>query len=312
MKTFLRAIRMKRVWLVAAVAAIVASVAAIGGVAAADGGHGEKRSELNARVAEILEMDEQTVADAFDDAREQSAEEAIQAWLDKLVESSKITQEQSDEFVDWYGERPDWLTDIKFEKREFQRDRSGFLSTVTENLGVEDQALIDALAQVKGEIREEKVQQRLDAAVESGRITQEQADAIAERLESREGKEWRKALIDALAQVKGEIREEKVQQRLDAAVESGRITQEQADAIAERLESREGKEWRKALIDALAQVKGEIREEKVQQRLDAAVESGRITQEQADAIAERLESREGKEWRKHGGWGWKRAERGLH
>ncbi len=189
MKKLLRILKLKKAWLVMSVTAIMVSMMAVGGVAMADAG---ERGEVKSKLAEVLDIDEQTVTDAFRDAGEEHAQEAIQAWLDKLVESGEITRVQADEFTSWYGERPDWLTDIKFEKREFQRDRSGFLSTIAENIGVEDQALIDALAQVKGEIREEKVQQRLDAAVESGRITQEQADAIAERLESRKGKEWRK------------------------------------------------------------------------------------------------------------------------
>ena len=59
-------------------------------------------------MAEILEVDEQTVADAIDQARD----EQFQARLDQAVEDERITQEKADAIAERYAdsdsdERPD-------------------------------------------------------------------------------------------------------------------------------------------------------------------------------------------------------------
>ena len=195
MKTLLRRLKMKRVWLVAAVAAMVASAATIGGVAADGWDRGKgNRDAMNSRVAEILEMEEETVADAFSDAKEQKVEEAIQAWLDGMVESGEITQEQADEFTTWYDARPDWVENVRAGRPGPNKDGESLTALVAETLGVEEETVTDAVKQAAMEFRSEKMQERLDQAVADGKITQEQADQIAERLESGDPKgfSWQK------------------------------------------------------------------------------------------------------------------------
>ena len=60
-------------------------------------------------------------------------------------------------------------------------DRSpvqGFVSRVAEILGLEEQVVEDAFTQAKQEMADEGIERKLAAAVESGRLTQEQADEI--------------------------------------------------------------------------------------------------------------------------------------
>ena len=61
------------------------------------------------RVAEILELEEDTVADAMEQARQEMHDERVEAWLDKMVESGKITQEQADDYQDWLDDQPEGL-----------------------------------------------------------------------------------------------------------------------------------------------------------------------------------------------------------
>jgi uncharacterized membrane protein len=88
---------------------------------------------------------------------------------------------------------------------------------IAEEQGVDVEALYDAMRAARGEA----MQQALQQAVEDGRITQEQADQMLERLENRPSPE---ELVEA--------RKEAIQQ----AVEDGRMSQEQADWMLQGLE----------------------------------------------------------------------------
>ena len=149
-------------WLAIPAVVGLAAVTALGGVAAATGSSG---GEVGSRVAEILELDEQTVADAFDQAAQQRLDEALQARLDKLVEAGRITQEQADELKAWYDERPEGVPGfglgIGFGKRGFHRGGSDVGSLVAEILEVDEQTVADTIDQA----RDERFQARLDQAV---------------------------------------------------------------------------------------------------------------------------------------------------
>ena len=71
-----------------------------------------------ARVAEILDEDEDTVRDAIETAREETKEAWQEKWeaayrekleekLDASVEADKITQDEADEYLTWHDDRPD-------------------------------------------------------------------------------------------------------------------------------------------------------------------------------------------------------------
>jgi hypothetical protein len=89
---------------------------------------------------------------------------------------------------------------------------------IAEEQGVDVEALYDAMNAARGEAMQQAFQQ----AVEEGRITQEQADQMLERLESRPSSP--EELVDA--------RKQAIQQ----AVEDGSMSQEQADWMLQGLE----------------------------------------------------------------------------
>ncbi len=71
---------------------------------------------LVSRVAEILDEDEDTVQAAFDQARDDMRGDlkaahraALEERLDAAVEDGDITQEEADEYLEWYDSAPDDL-----------------------------------------------------------------------------------------------------------------------------------------------------------------------------------------------------------
>ena len=64
---------------------------------------------LLARVAEILDIPEEDLIDAFGQARQEMREEVFLNALDKAVEEGLITQEEAGELKEWWAQKPDVL-----------------------------------------------------------------------------------------------------------------------------------------------------------------------------------------------------------
>ena len=105
---------MRKRWLFIPIVVLLVALGVVGGAVLAeqvsDGDKvrddGDKKG-FAGRVAEILGLDEETVADAMKQAKKEMHEEYVQAWLDKMVESGRITQEQADEYQNWLDDRPE-------------------------------------------------------------------------------------------------------------------------------------------------------------------------------------------------------------
>lgn len=117
--------RSKKFILVVLLGAVVL-VGSVGGVALAQTGGNDEGSgkTLIARVATILGIDQQTVEDAFAQAKREMREEALDNYLQKLITEGRITQEQADEYKAWSQARPD-LEPYRQQLREWQQARPG-------------------------------------------------------------------------------------------------------------------------------------------------------------------------------------------
>ncbi|HJO60724.1 MAG TPA: hypothetical protein QF838_08335 [SAR202 cluster bacterium] len=135
----------------------------------------------------------------------------------------------------------------------------------------------------------EKIKAEILAAVESGEITQEEADAKLAGLEERKergqmphGKRHHhKKPFMGIQDIRAKI---------SAAVESGEITQEEADEKLADIEAKRN----------AGQEKMDAKLESIKAEILAAVESGEITQEEADAKLAGLEERKEKGQKWHG------------
>ncbi len=97
-------------FIIVAVIVAVVLVGTVAGVALAQANNGSSTTTQGktfaARVAAILGIDQQKVQDAFDKARRDMADEAMNNRLDALVKSGKITQQQADQYKSWWQSRP--------------------------------------------------------------------------------------------------------------------------------------------------------------------------------------------------------------
>ena len=103
---------MRKRWLIVALMVGVLAVGVTGAtvLAQSSGGNGGGPVKgLVSRVAQILGLDDQQVQDAFDQARMEMRDEAVRTKLDGLVEAGRLTQEQADEYYDWYQDMPSGL-----------------------------------------------------------------------------------------------------------------------------------------------------------------------------------------------------------
>ena len=67
----------------------------------------ENAQGLLERVADILEIDEEDLINAFKQARQEMCEEAFIDRVNEAVAEGLITQEQAGETIEWWGQRPE-------------------------------------------------------------------------------------------------------------------------------------------------------------------------------------------------------------
>ena len=139
---------------------------------------------------------------------------------------------------------------------------SKLAAKVAEILGLDAAVVNDAINQAQRELRDEAIQKKLNALVENGRLTQEQADERLNRLQSRpEGipaigkhffgkmqqrkdKKGHSRFFGSRNYSNGEPSWEAIQKRVNAAVANGDLTQEEAEAKLEVIRSQKAeKAW---------------------------------------------------------------------
>ena len=228
---------MRKRWILVALAVGLLAAAITGGVALAWGGaghghgwgwawgrgdHDERRSAVAAKVAGILGTDEQETADAIQLATLEVREEAADAALQDVA------------------------------------------GRVAETLGTDVDATADAIEKVHGEMFTEAQEEKLQNAIDAGHITEEGAQEYRDRADSDGGRRFLgfgfkgesaedfasrvgeeldvegDDVAEAVEQALSDIRTAALEDRLQEAVDSGRITQDRADEILEGLDSDKG------------------------------------------------------------------------
>ncbi len=159
---------MRKRWIVFSILAGLLAAGLVGGAVLAQSTDDGKvyifkessRSDILTRVAEILDVEQGQVEDAFEQATRERAEQKSADLLAKLVELGVLTQEEADANQAWLDARPEIL--------DFPGFRGyGAWGGVHHGKGFH---------RFGGEL-EEKTAEWLAKLVEMGHLTQEQADA---------------------------------------------------------------------------------------------------------------------------------------
>jgi polyhydroxyalkanoate synthesis regulator phasin len=162
-------------------------------------------------------IDSEQLKDAMDQAQSELQKEALETRLQNLVDNGKITQEEADQYLEWWQSRPDIEAALPglgghgpgghiaagpiaagndtasgTEDQTAPSDRYQALldracAIYEENTGVaiDSGQLKAALEQAQSEMQNEALKSRLQDLVDNGKITQEEADQYLEWWQSR-------------------------------------------------------------------------------------------------------------------------------
>ncbi len=102
--------------------ATVLLVGSVGGVAFAqtENGDDSQPKTLLARVAEKLGIGQQELEDAFAEAKSEMQDEALDIYLQKLIDEGKITEEEAVQYKAWLQAKPD-MEPFRQQLREWQQ-----------------------------------------------------------------------------------------------------------------------------------------------------------------------------------------------
>jgi hypothetical protein len=112
--------RNKKVVLLVALATalLIGSIAGVTFAQTGSGDDSQAKTQYEAvldKVSQIYQqntgvaIDAQQLKTAFAQAQKEMQNEALQSWLQNLVSEGKITQEQADQYLQWWQSRPDTL-----------------------------------------------------------------------------------------------------------------------------------------------------------------------------------------------------------
>ena len=186
---------MKKLRIIIPIAMAVVAVAVIGFsvVLAQENENGDSNaSKLAAKVAEILGLDASEVDEAINQARRELTDEAVQNNLNALVEKGGLTQAQADEYFDWIQSKPENIPAIgkqfseKMGRHKGGKGHDRFFGP--QNRFKRQGRFFGPPNDFKGErsFNMEDVQKKLNAMVEDGDITQEEAEAKLKALRAKE------------------------------------------------------------------------------------------------------------------------------
>ena len=114
---------------------------------------------LLARVAEILDISEEDLINAFKQAWQEMRQEAFSRALDKAVEEGLLTQDEAEEIKEWWGQKPEVL-DRGLLRRAFGSAASGANHMQGVRWGMQSQIRQRICQEMNGEWHQPEIRQQ--------------------------------------------------------------------------------------------------------------------------------------------------------
>jgi len=162
-------------------------------------------------------IDPEQLKDALDQAQGELQEEALETQLQKLVDDGQITQEQADQYLEWWQSRPNIGLRLPglggpgpgghmagmpigapddsasgagnrtapSDRYQALLDRVCAIYQDNTGVAIDSEQLGDALDQGQSELQEEALETQLQNLVDDGKMTQEEADNYLEWWQAR-------------------------------------------------------------------------------------------------------------------------------
>ena len=162
-------------------------------------------------------IDSEQFKDALAQAQSELKEEALETHVQNLVDEGQITQQEADQYLEWWQSRPEIGQGLPglagpgpgghmagrptgapdggasgteaqaapVDRHQALLDRACAIYQENTGVAIDSEQLKDAFDQAQSELREEALETRMQNLVDEGRITQEEADSYLEWWESR-------------------------------------------------------------------------------------------------------------------------------
>lgn len=187
----------------------------------------DRNNGLLSRVAEILNVSQEDLIVAFEQARQEQRENIFIRAIDKAREIGIINEDDANAIQEWWQQRPEALKRVPllppFRINANNSSNSGIrpwsgtiITRVAEILDIPREDLVNALDEARQEMSNGNSSQALNNAEAKGRITREQVNKNRERLEQKQGGIQRQLLNSS-----GMLRREQAGGSSGASLQSG-------------------------------------------------------------------------------------------
>jgi hypothetical protein len=256
----------------------------------------ERRAAIISKVADILDINQQTLENAFKQAQQEQREAALQNRLSELINEGTITQQQANEFTAWINSRPDDIPMVGPQQ----------LKKLVQEGKISQEQIDNLKAWMESKPDIPKIMPPLgERLVEEGVVSQGQVEQYKGWLQSRPDlpkvgpKNMGKLLRDgSITQEQAEGFKTWIQNRPeDSTGLRPKIRQFRADQLKDNRDTLLARVAdilnidEQKLVDAFEQAQQEVREQMLDTKLQEFVQNGMITQQQANAYKSWVQSR---------------------
>ena len=136
--------------------------------------------DLAGRVAVTLGTDADATGDAIEKVSQEMFDEALESKLQDAIDDERITEEDAQEYRDKAAD----MSPLGGGLWSRESDSDEFANRVGQELDAEGDDVASAIEQALADIQADSLEEKIQAAIDNGRITEEEADELRANIES--------------------------------------------------------------------------------------------------------------------------------